>query len=379
MKNQQSPDILKRNTWNRRKFIQVGSASVAGSLLAKPSLFGHPGAAPAPFDISFHQMGDPHYLALDTSTKGRVVLNPVIRENIKKMMELNADSPMPGAHGSIGKTLGLIDVGDCIEAGGESDPVTEVPLGGQKTREMQWDNYVKDLGLTGTEPGILINFPIYEGYGNHDQDGFVQGIIDRISERNPKRPNLTGISKSFEYPQDSRYRNVKANGLHYAWQWGPIHFIQANIRVGDGFERYPAAGSYTFVKDYLENVIGDSRAPVMIAVHLPPNNTGEGDWPLADRTQFYDLIKNYNTVGIFAGHSHSFNVADWNGPDNNGPLAIPVFRCDTIHRSSNDGGFMSAFRIKSNPSDPGKATLIIAQRMRNNTWGNDITKEIPLV
>jgi hypothetical protein len=367
----------------RRKFIQTGSAwMVAMTLAGRKSAALGAGEAVAPFDFSFYQMGDPHYLAFDTSTKGGVVLNPVIRENIKFMMQLKPDTEMPGGLGTVGKCVGLVDAGDCIEAGSEKDPATGQDIGGMPTRVKQWENYIADLGLTGKEKGILIDFPIYEGYGNHDQDGFVQGIIDRISARNKQRVGLTAVSARFEYPKEKGvpFGGVVADGLHYAWKWGPVHFIQANMRVGDSFLRYPAAGSYTFVADYLQKAVGSSGAPVFIAMHLPPDATGEGDWPAADLQKFYDLIVGYNVVGILCGHSHSFRVSSWRGPGQTGAVAVPVYRCDSMHHSKPADGFLNVFRLKSSATDTGKAQLVMARRLRNNTWsdGDTVSTEISL-
>jgi len=370
-------------TITRRKFIQTGSAwMLAMTLAGHRSAALAAGEAGAPFDFTFYQMGDPHYLAFDTSTKGGVTLNPVIRENIKFMMQLKPATEMPGGLGTVGKCVGLIDSGDCIEAGNEKDPATGQEIGGMPTRVKQWENYVADLGLTGKEKGILIDFPIYEGYGNHDQDGFVQGIIDRISARNKERVGVTAVSGRFEYPKEKGvpFAGVVADGLHYAWKWGPVHFIQANMRVGDSFRRYPAAGSYGFVADYLEKAVGFSGAPVVIAMHLPPNATGEGDWPAADLQKFYDLIVGYNVGGLLCGHSHSFNVSAWRGPGEKGSVAVPVYRCDSIHHSRPNDGFLNVFRIKSSTTDPTKAQLVMARRMRDNTWSekDTVSTEISL-
>jgi cytolysin (calcineurin-like family phosphatase) len=352
----------------RRHFLRFGTAllaTAAGGPLASAAQ-----GRPKPFDLSFYHFGDPHYLAFDQSTKAGVALNPVIRENIRHMAALAPGLQLPDGLGKIGRPVGAIDVGDCIEAGNEPDPDTGQPIGGAATRVRQWENYVADLGLTGSEPGTLVDFPIYEGYGNHDQDSFVQGIIDRISARNASRPGIVALSSQFDYPDGGPYRGVSAKHLHYAWRWGPVHFIQANIRVGDSTARYPAAGSFSFVKDYLENAVASSGAPVIIAVHLPPDTAPEGDWPAADRLQFYDLIRGFNVIAILCGHAHSFNISNWRGPDKDGPSEIPVLRCDTIHRSTPDGGFMNVFRLASSPRDPGIATLALARRMRDGTWGD---------
>jgi len=58
-----------------------------------------------------------------------------------------------------------------------------------------------------------------------------------------------------------------------------VHFVQANIRVGDSPTRYPAAGSHTFLKHYLDTVVGRNGAPVSIGHHLPPAPARKANGP----------------------------------------------------------------------------------------------------
>lgn len=357
--------------WNRRRFLRTGLGTVvgAGSL---PALSGRAQAAGSPLDITFIQVGDPHYRAFDATNNN---FNSIIRSNIQKMMALTAASDMPGA-GTMGTPLGVINVGDLIDAGNETDPSTGQAVGGTATREGQWANYVKDFGLLGNEPDSLVKYPVYEGYGNHDQDGFLKQVNDRIAARAAQLPNLTGQSGSFTYV--GAYGNITVSGVHFAWKWGPVHFVSASMRVGNDSKRYPCSGSHAFLKNYLETVVGTSGDPVFVATHLPPSTGAEGDWPLADRQAFYDLIRQYNVVGILVGHVHSYAYFDWRGPDGTGDVPIKVYQCDALHHSGTTQGIFTVFRILGDPNDATKATIHMAQRLRNNSWGLSASRQITL-
>lgn len=361
---------------DRRKFLKQGAGWMAAMSLAGHSQQARAAEAPDPFDFSFYHIGDPQYRAFDESAKDGIKINVVNRENLKLMMQLKPETDMPVC-GTIGKALGLINIGDCIEAGNDIDPATNQPLGLPATRLKQWDNYVSDFGLTGTEKGALINIPVYEGFGNRDQDNFVQGIIDRISQRNKHRPGLAATSGKYAYPTGAGggFAGVTADGLHYAWRWGPVHFIHLNLRVGDSPLRYPCAGSHTFLADYLDKQVGFSGAPVILCMHISPVTKQEGEWPLEDRKKFYDLVVGYNVVAILCGNTTNFGIDQWRGPDDNGSLTIPVYRSDTFHRGGPTDGFMSVVRIQSLKEDPKRARMVIARRRRNQTWGESSTIE----
>jgi len=354
--------------FSRRQFLATGLGAAAG--LA--ALTGRSTAASSSqLDIPFLQVGDPHYRAFEATANEH---NALLRDNLKKMMALTDSSEMPGA-GTLGKPLGVINAGDLVHSGTDKDEAGNV-VSKRDALAKQWLNYTKDFGSLGNEADSIVKYPVYESYGNHDQDGFLKEVSDRISERGAKLPNITGKSGTFTYKKG--FGNISVSGVHYAWKWGPFHFVNANIRVGDGDERYPCSGSYTFLKDYLEKTVAQSGEPVFIMVHLPPSTGAEGDWPLADRKAFYELASRFNTVGILVGHVHSYGFFPWAGPDN-GSFSIPVFQCDAIHHRGASQGIFTAFRILGDPADSNKATIHHAQRLRNDSWGMAVSTPITLI
>jgi hypothetical protein len=358
----------------RRQFLGNGIGTVVAAGLL-PALCQRAGAAGAALDLTFLLIGDPHYRAFDSTSTSH---NLVVRSNLEKLMTLTATSPMPGA-GTLGTPVGVINVGDLIEGGSEINPETGVALDTTATCELQWANYIRESGLLGNEAGSIVKYPIYESYGNHDQNGFLKQTCDRIAARaavGSGLPNVTGRSGAFTYV--GAYGNITVTGVNFAWKWGPFHFVNINMRSGNDSKRYPSGGSYAFLKSYLENTIATSGEPVFVSVHLPPATGAEGDWPLADRQAFYDLIIKYNTVGIFNGHTHGYGYTQWRGPGETGAVPITVYQVDAIHHRGNTQGIFTAFRILEKPGDPSKAIIYSSQRLLNNTWGLSTSREISL-
>ncbi len=121
--------------------------------------------------------------------------------------------------------------------------------------------------LTGKDGGL--NYPVYEGAGNHDGgiSTSTRGgdVRRRIIERNPKRPSVT---------------NISGNGLHYSWDWDDVHFVMLNEYAGlENGERYPGNPAYLrkmqsygnpaeeslrFLRKDLKEKVGESDRPVLI-------------------------------------------------------------------------------------------------------------------
>ncbi len=110
--------------------------------------------------------------------------------------------------------LGMIVTGDLIDSADKN--------GGPypAMQEFEWARFKSDLGLNGQ--GGKIPWPVYELHGNHDGPQGDTFIIQDIVDRNKRRAGVV---------------NVSANGLHYAWDWGPLHCINAGIFVGLGDQR----------------------------------------------------------------------------------------------------------------------------------------------
>ncbi len=361
--------------WSRRSFLRSTLGSAAG-LVALPALSTRASAQGTTFDLTFYQLGDTHYRAFDSTISNTgIQINPAIRANIQRMAALTPTTTMPVA-GTVGTPVGVIHVGDILESG------IEAPLTKAQTLAKQWELYAKDFGLLGNETDSLVKFPVYECYGNHDQDGYLKEVSDLISARAAQLPGITSQSGTFTYI--NAFGNISVTGVHYAWKWGPIHFIQGNIRSGNGMDRMPSSGSYGFIKNYLETSVGTSGEPVMVIVHYPPTagaDTGPAgslEWPLADKQAFYDLLVQYNVIGIICGHTHAFSSFLWKGPDNTGQIELPVFVSDELFGvpSANPelNGFMNVYRITNDPADSTKGRLVMARRMMNDTWDERVGK-----
>lgn len=354
--------------WSRRRFLRTGLGTVAG-VAALPALSTRARASALPFDFTFYHLGDTHYRAFDATLSNGVAINNANRANLQRMAAITPTTPMPVA-GTVGTPIGLIHVGDILESG------VEAPLTKTQTLAAQLENYVKDFGLLGNETGTLVKLPVYEAYGNHDQDGYLKQISDAIASRSAQLPGITGRSGSFTYV--NAFGNITVTGVHYAWKWGPVHFIQGNLRSGDGMDRMPCSGSYSFIRNYLETVVGNSGQPVMVVIHYPPTSgtdTGAAqslEWPLADKQAFYDLLIQYNVIGIICGHTHAFASFVWNGPGGTGQTGLRVFVSDELFGvpSANQelNGFMNVYRISNDPADPTKGRLVMARRMMDDTW-----------
>ncbi|MCO6457847.1 MAG: metallophosphoesterase [Pirellulaceae bacterium] len=239
--------------------------------------------------ISFLVCGDPQYLAehADKPTK----LDPLSEQAnsgfVNRVLALpGSELPKSMGGGTVAAHLrGLINTGDLIDSLDKS--------GGPypSMQRFEWQRFLADYGLTGQDGRIPL--PVYEIHGNHDGPQGDTFVVDAIIERNKKRPGLV---------------NVSSNGLHYSWDWGPLHLINVGIFVGEGEQRredhhYAPRASLEFLRDDLAKHVGDSGRPVIISHHLHLD-APEYDWPAVDLAAYYDAIRDYNVVAIFSGHTH---------------------------------------------------------------------------
>lgn len=200
-----------------------------------------------------------------------------------------------GVKGRINTPRGVVVLGDIVDDG--SSP------------EVQkfWQEYVEDFGLKADR---LLAFPVYEGFG--ENDGPSNGLVrSNIRSRNRLRPGL---------------RSISADGLHYSWDWGKVHFIHLNIYPGSAGEeylniwrrrisgdaRYPKQSLEFLIEDLRRNVGGSSR-PVVIFQHYGFDSWSEAWWTERERAAFLQAIQPYNVIAIFWGHSHVTQAFSWNG------------------------------------------------------------------
>jgi len=171
--------------------------------------------------------------------------------------------------------------------------------------------FERDYGLTGRDGRL--RYPVYEVHGNHDGPRGDTAVVDGIRRRNRTRPGLTRIS---------------ANGLHYSWDWGPVHFINLGIVVGESGgrlqrRRYAPHGSLAFLREDLR-AVDNLHRPVVITQHIDvaryslPYGQDEDrflhmEWHPQDVQSFYAAIRPQHVIANFFGHTHARNIYGWNG------------------------------------------------------------------
>ena len=282
-------------------------------------------AASQPTDLTFFVVSDLHY---GTSVGGD--------EAIPKLVDLM--NALPGTEypdkigGKVGVPRGVIQIGDITNDG----------------KAVNWDKFVKDYGLNGTDGRL--KYPVYETFGNHD-GGPKLPVRDGIKARNKQRVGLTDVSE---------------NGMFYSWDWSGVHFVSLGISPGTTTRPYDPEHSIDFcVSDLKKNVAASGR-PVILMHHFGFDKSHSlGWWPEAWRTTYYDDIKDYNVVAILHGHAHKSEIYQWKGIDIYHP---PHFAQEAKNTGKVSHGIF-VFHITADE-------LTVAERKLDGTWG--MTAKKPL-
>ena len=318
-------------TFPRRDFLvrtTVGSTALALGLRSHSSQVDDVSSIPP--KVAFFVVGDTHYLA-NIEIPAR--MDPRSAEICGRLVDtLNrlpgTAIPKEAGGGKVNQAAGLIHAGDIIDTGDKNGRVQEAM---QKT---EWAAFADDYGLTGSDGRLKM--PVYEVYGNHDSPHGTGLAIEKILERNKRRPGVVNISE---------------NGLHYSWDWGAAHFVNLGLIVGTQKSvtrkrRYAALDSLDFLIADLRDKVGTGSKPLIITHHVdiarytgPCDLTATADskeWDPCDVRAFYDALKGYNVAGIFYGHTHSRNIFQWDGTSTKAATGLHVFNTDNAsHFSGN--------------------------------------------
>jgi hypothetical protein len=235
-------------------------------------------------------------VAADLHYGGSVKAREINREMVLAMNSLPGQN-LPeefGVKGKINTPRGVVILGDIVDDGGSPEV------------QKFWQEYVEDFGLKGDR---LLAFPVYEGFGEHDgpSDGLVR---TNLRSRNRLRPGL---------------RSISADGQHYSWDWGRVHFVHLNLYPGSmgeeylniwrrrvsGDARYPKR-SLEFLVEDLRRSVGSSGRPVVIFQHYGFDSWSEAWWTQRERHAFLQAIQPYNVIAIFWGHAHVSQALSWN-------------------------------------------------------------------
>ena len=355
---------------SRRAFV-AGS----GALLASAGGLGPGQALAAPRRpaadevVAFFMVSDTHYLAdKDDPSK----LDASSAENNGRLVEqLNK---LPGTEileraggGTVRKPAFVIHGGDVIDTGDKSGKVQS------EMQRTEMAAFEKTMGLTGTDGGLA--YPVYEIHGNHDGPGGKGHAIDRIIERNKKRPGV---------------KHVSPNGLHYSWDVGDVHFVNVGIVVGSvpGIarrRRYAPMDSLDFLVKDLEEQVGDSGRPVVISHHIDvarytvqvPDDApfSDKEWDPADVKGFHAALAGYSVVGVFYGHTHGRSVWRWDGTsatpgkerltdadmETGDRRVYDAFNCD--NSATPHGGQQAFFYVEVGP-----AGIVVREYSTKDAW-----------
>jgi hypothetical protein len=274
---------------------------------------------------SFLVVGDPQYLAEKSGSPEKLDrFSEEAAERSIAILQNFAGRSIPAEHGG-GKVsdriLGLVNTGDLIDSldktGGDYPAM----------QQFEWARFKADYGLTGKDGKIP--FPVYEMHGNHDGPQGDTFLIDEIIQRNQTRLGVTNLSD---------------NGLHYSWDWGPLHNVALGIFVGEGEARrddhhYAPRASLEFLRRDLAEKVGDSGRPVILYYHIHPN-TGDYDWPQEDLAALWETIQPYNVIAMFHGHTHGSPPSrmQWDGVKfaNDLENGIDIFNPDDVAAAKAD-------------------------------------------
>lgn len=275
-------------------------------------------------DLTFFAVSDTHY---GLSPRG----DEEIPKLVEKMNKLpGTEFPAVLGGGKVGTPIGVLHIGDSTQSG----------------KKPEWEMFVRDYGLTGKDGKLT--YPVYESFGNHDSDLVRKGII----ERNKTRIGLTAVA---------------TNGLHYSWDWNNIHFVCLGVSPGLKKRPYDPDNSLLFLEEDLKKHVGASGRPVLLLHHFGFDKGHSMNWwKDEERAAYYDLIKNYNVIGIIHGHAHKPEIYQWNGLDIYHP---PHFRQEKPKENGPVTHGFFVFRIAGDE-------LIVAERKWDDTWGMTSKKTI---
>lgn len=324
--------------------------------------------------IAFFVVGDTHFLA-DAVNPSRLdeASEAVTRGLIGQLNALvGREIPDHAGGGVVQKPFGVIHAGDVIDTG---DKTGKLPSEMQRTEIAAFERV---MGLTGRDGGL--DFPVYEVHGNHDSPSGMGHAIDRVIERTKTRPRVSHVS---------------ANGLHYSWDVGSVHFVNLGIVVGSvqGIarrRRYAPRESLEFLVKDLAETVGDSGRPVIITHHVDiarytipvPTEApfSDKEWDPADVGGFHAALHRYSVAAIFYGHTHSRNVWQWNGisvrpaGEESADGASPAegrrsFDVFNVDNSSHFGGRQQAFfYVECSPGGMTVREYITADAWKTGAW-----------
>jgi hypothetical protein len=314
--------------------------------------------------VAFFFVSDTHYFA-EKDAPGELAAKSadVTSQLIATLNRLPGEAlPKEVGGGRVQSVQAVIHGGDVIDSGDKRGGPHE------KMQRTEWDAFAKDYGLTGKEGAL--KYPVYEIYGNHDGPQGEGLAIDALRERNKTRHGVKAVSES---------------GLHYAWDVGPVHFVNLGIVVSGVKDigrrrRYNGADSLGFLIEDLEANVGRSGRPVVLTHHIDiARHTSACDlsmpfasreWDSCDVAAFYEAISPYNVVADLYGHTHARQVHTWDGQTMRAESGISVFNVD--NSSHFNDKVQSFFYFEIRPDELVAREYRSTDRWQSGSWSPEV-------
>lgn len=308
----------------RRSFLGAGAAVTGRFVL------GSRGVSLVP-RCSFFVIGDTHFLADRDMPSQMDETSRAYTDGLVRTLNGLKGSRIPESAGGglVSDGVGVLHAGDVVDSADKGGALHEAM---QRT---EWAQYERVFGMTGVEGDLRM--PVMEIGGNHDGPQGRGHVMERLSARHRSRKGLRGIS---------------ANGLHYSWQWGGVHFIALGLIVGTDTSvtrkrRYAACESLNFLREDLARNV--ERGQLLVVLHhvdvarysdaKPDADFTKWEWDPADVRAYHQVIRDHRAA-VFYGHTHRRDVFRWDGTGGRSTAGIPVFNVDN---SSHFGDARQAF------------------------------------
>lgn len=267
--------------------------------------------------VTFVLTSDVHYDAFENEDR-----NERVRETLRVLNTVtNLTWPEELGGGAIERPRGVLVLGDVIDDG---DRI----FNGKHQTPRQYYQFLADFGFDGTDG--LLNFPVFETWGNHDgppegREKFGFSFQAHLKERNRRREQrgwITGLS---------------TNQLHYSWDWAGVHFVMLGIYAADVqnplLKRYSPVwhdpqGALTFLKQDLARQVGTNGTPVILLSHCGFDTDW---WPVEDWRALYEAVRPYSVLLCAYGHTGT-GLRRWT-PD----PALPALDC--VNTGQTEKGF----------------------------------------
>jgi len=278
--------------------------------------------------VSFFLVGDTHYYAPKEAPNKLDEVSQQVNGRLIDWLNRLPGTSVPGdANGGseivVPVPQGVIHAGDLIDSGDKGSGAVA-----RKMQETELVSFLADWGLNGGDGKL--KWPAFEVHGNHDGPRGEGAVIPEIINRNKKRKAIHAVSD---------------NGLHYAWKWNGVHFLNLGIVVGGTKEvtrarRYDPKESLAFLQDYLATNVGESGVPVVLTHHIDvarysqpcskeESPKGNPEWDPCDVHAYHMAIGKFNVIASLFGHTHARRIARWDGtPKEPATGGVNVFNTD---------------------------------------------------